>query len=93
MYVGEIIYIDIIFHNTRCLKDDSTLQGAMLTLEEEIVPWEDPSEASLEYRIQLTKSLLYKVRFIVTYKVNLPYSVSYCLLHVMPPLFNVILIV
>jgi len=33
----------------------------MAILEEEIQPWDDPSEASVEYRKQLTKSLLYKV--------------------------------
>jgi hypothetical protein len=33
----------------------------MEILEQEIVPWEDPSEASPEYRVHLTKSLLYKV--------------------------------
>ena len=49
----------------------------MSTLEEEIFPWEDPSEASPEYRIQLTKSLLYKVRFVLTFEANLPDLVSY----------------
>ena len=46
----------------RCIKSNETLKGAMDILETEIVPWDDPSEASPEYRIQLTKSLLYKVR-------------------------------
>ena len=33
----------------------------MSTLDDEIAPLDDPSEASVEYRKQLTKSLLYKV--------------------------------
>ena len=33
----------------------------MSTLDDEIAPWDDPSEASVEYRKNLTKSLLYKV--------------------------------
>ena len=45
----------------RCLQDQDVLQGAMGALENEIAPWDDPSEASVEYRKNLTKSLLYKV--------------------------------
>ena len=52
----------MLLHPNRCIKDESTLHGAIEVLEQEIVPWEDPSEATPEYRIQLTKSLLYKVR-------------------------------
>ena len=57
---------------TRCLQDQDVLQGAMSILEEEITPWNDPSEASTGYRKQLTKSLLYKV----TYKIK-PNQVYY----------------
>ena len=45
----------------RCLQDQDVLQTAMSTLDDEIAPWDDPSEASVEYRKNLTKSLLYKV--------------------------------
>ncbi len=53
--------LNIIVSHFRCLKDQGVLQGAMGALENEIAPWDDPSEASVEYRKQLTKSLLYKV--------------------------------
>ena len=59
-YCG-IVFIYQYFPKNRCIKDEVTLQGAMEILEKEIVPWDDPSEASPEYRIHLTKSLLYKV--------------------------------
>ena len=51
----------ICIQNWRCLRDQDVLNGAMAILEDEIQPWDDPSEASVEYRKQLTKSLLYKV--------------------------------
>ena len=60
--IVRLTYVNVYSMPTfRCLQDQDVLQGAMLTLDEEIVPWDDPSEASTEYRKQLTKSLLYKV--------------------------------
>ena len=64
----------IIYRNSiRCIKDQTTLDGAMDVLQDEIIPWDDPSEASPEYRINLTKSLLYKVEFtlIVLFRLNI----------------------
>ena len=56
--------------NSRCLQDEDVLRGAMSTLEEEINPWDDPSEASIQYRKQLTKGLLYKVSHTHTHTHN-----------------------
>ena len=55
------LFWDNFLKKFRCLRDQDVLQGAMSTLDDEVAPLDDPSEASVEYRKQLTKSLLYKV--------------------------------
>ena len=63
MLLKKQLKVDYSITIFRCLQDQDVLQGAMLTLDDEINPWDDPSEASTVYRKQLTKSLLYKVFF------------------------------
>ena len=52
--------------------DNSVLQNALLILDDEVIPTEDPVLSSSDYRKNLTKALLYKVpnRLIFDYSYN-----------------------
>ena len=49
----------------KSLRDTKTLQGALETLDKELVPDHRPPDASREYRKSLAKNLVYKVSLII----------------------------
>lgn len=45
----------------KSLLDEKTLKNALDTLDKEVQPEDGPLESARDYRVQLTKALLYKV--------------------------------